>query len=143
MCIRDRRLLVEAASNRLLRSAHDCAEGGFAVALAECCIEGEGGGASVELPSTVGPHDGFGLVRLLFGEAPTRVLVSVLATERHRLLEMADAVSLPALVVGKTGGERIRIAVDGDVVADIRLEEARNSWVTGFTRHFESVPWEQ
>lgn len=136
-------LLVEAASNRLLRSAHDCAEGGFAVALAECCIEGEGGGASVELPSTVGPHDGFGLVRLLFGEAPTRVLVSVPATERPRLLEMADAVSLPALVVGKTGGERIRIAVDGDVVADIRLEEAGNSWVTGFTRHFESVPWEQ
>lgn len=136
-------LLVEAASNGLLRSAHDCAEGGFAIALAECCIEGEGGGACVELPTTVGPHDGFGLVRLLFGEAPTRVLVSIHAGERHRLLEMADTVSLPAAVIGKTGGDRIRVAVDGDVVADVGLEEAGNSWTTGFTRHFRSVPWEQ
>jgi phosphoribosylformylglycinamidine synthase len=54
-----------------VNSAHDCAEGGLAIALAECCISGERG-AEVSLPGAEGRID-----ELLFGEAASRILVSV------------------------------------------------------------------
>jgi len=132
-------LLVEAARDGLLRSAHDCADGGFAVTLAECCVESAGGGARVELPATAEQDDGFSLVRALFGEAPSRVVVSVSDVERDSLLERANAVSVPAVVIGKTGGDRIRVTVCGAVVADIGLDEAERSWANGLTQHFEQV----
>ena len=131
------RLLVEAARDRLIRSAHDCAEGGFAVTLAECCVDSGGVGARVELPGFSGPDDRFGLVRVLFGEAPSRVVVSVNAGQRDRLLERAHALSVPAAVIGQTGGERLTISIDGDVTADIGLDAAERTWANGLTRHFE------
>jgi len=132
-------LLVGAARDELLMSAHDCAEGGFAVTLAECCFESGGVGARVELPSPSKRDDGFGLVRVLFGEAPSRVVVSVLRSERDSLLERARAASVPAAMIGKTGGDRLMIAVGGVDVADIRLDEAESSWANGFSRHLETV----
>jgi len=95
-------LLVDAAREGLTRSAHDCAEGGFAVTLAECCVEGGGVGARVTLPGGENPSepdDGFALARALFGEAPSRVVVSVAPTDRDRLLERAAALAVPAAVI--------------------------------------------
>ena len=132
-------LLVEAARDGLLRSAHDCAEGGFAVTLAECCFENGGVGARVELPSPSEPDDGFSLVRVLFGEAPSRVVVSVSCSERDSLLKRARANSVPAAMIGKTGGDRLMIAVGGVGVADIGLGEAESSWTNGFSRHLEAA----
>ena len=132
-------LLVEAARDGLIRSAHDCAEGGFAVTLAECCVESGGVGARVELPAPVGPDDRFVLVRALFGEAPSRVVVSVPSEERDRLCARAHALSVPATPIGRTGGERLTISVAGEVVADVGLDEAEQAWGNGLTRHFEHV----
>ncbi|MBD2100922.1 phosphoribosylformylglycinamidine synthase subunit PurL [Leptolyngbya sp. FACHB-261] len=59
-----------------LRSAHDCAEGGLAVALAECCISGKRGAQiQLELPAELLPEQRWDQV--LFGESTARVLVSV------------------------------------------------------------------
>jgi len=56
-----------------IQSAHDCAEGGLAVALAECCISGElGAKVNLELP-----EDSPRLDEVLFGEGGARILVSV------------------------------------------------------------------
>lgn len=83
-----------------VRSAHDCAEGGLAVALAECCISG-GRGADVTLevtPTTVQPSSASlpsdsqsvqsdnRIDTLLFGEGGARILVSV-APEQVELWE--------------------------------------------------------
>ena len=136
------RLLVEAAGAGLVRSAHDCAEGGFAVTLAECCVEGGGIGARVALPgedNSFEPDDEFDLVRALFGEAPSRVIVSVTPADCDRLLDRAGALAVPAAVIGRTGGDRITILVDGTVVADVALNEAEQRWANGLTRHFEPV----
>src|SRR5262245_66289168 len=71
------RLLVELAARRLVRSAHDCAEGGLAVGLAECCCETGGIGADVSIAS-VAPVTGIDrLAATLFGESASRVFVSV------------------------------------------------------------------
>lgn len=130
-------LLVEAARDGLIRSAHDCAEGGFAVTLAECCVESGGIGARVALSGTGGPDDRFLLVRALFGEAPSRVVVSVPPGKRDRLLGRARALSVPARVIGQTGGDRLAISVAGAIVADIGLGEAERTWANGLTRYFE------
>jgi phosphoribosylformylglycinamidine synthase len=133
------RLLVEAARDRLIRSAHDCAEGGFAVTLAECCAESGGVGAQVDLPAPVGPDDRFALVRALFGEAPSRVVVSVSPEQRDRLLACARVLSVPASVIGHTGGDRLTISVAGEIVAAVRLDEAEQAWAHGLSRHFEAA----
>ena len=115
----------------------DCAEGGFAVALAECCIESGGIGARVDLPAPSGPDGGFGVVGALFGEAPSRIIVSAPRAERAGLLALARDLDVPASVIGRTGGGRVTVSVAGEVAADAALAEAEHAWASGLARHFE------
>jgi phosphoribosylformylglycinamidine synthase len=71
-------LLFELAKAGLLQSAHDCAEGGLAVALAESCISFKGReiGAAVKLPVTTSKE------AFLFGESQSRVVISVSPKDR-------------------------------------------------------------
>ena len=128
-------LLVELVAERLIGSAHDCAEGGVAITLAECCIDGRVG-AVVDLPPA-GPADGLMATRALFGEAPTRVVVSALPGNRDQLLSKARAAGVPAAVIGRTGGPRVTIGVAEEIVADVGLDDAEQAWSLGLTRHFE------
>ena len=131
------RLVVDGARRGTLRSAHDCAEGGLAVALAECCVESGGVGACVDLPASAGPADRFEVVRMLFGEAPSRIIVSATRSGRVDLLARARGLGVPAALVGRTGGGRVTVSVAGAVVADVALEAAEHAWATGLARHFE------
>jgi phosphoribosylformylglycinamidine synthase len=108
-------VLCESAAARLLRSAHDCSDGGLAVALAECCI-GTGGtlmGAEVEIV-----HDAVDGVRkdfMLFGEDQSRVIVSAAAADGHSLMEIARKHRVPAAVIGRVGGDRLLIGKEIDL----------------------------
>ncbi len=122
------RLLVDLASRRLVRSAHDCAEGGLAVALAECCCEANGLGVEVAIGS-VPPVAGVdSLAGTLFGESASRVLVSVAPDRTAAVLEAARTVGVPAAKIGRTGGRTIRISVDGQVAIDLAVSEAEARW---------------
>jgi phosphoribosylformylglycinamidine synthase len=131
------RLLVELASGQLIRSAHDCAEGGVAVALAECCFDSGGIGADVVLP----PADSGGGVDLLaatlFGESASRVLVGV--DERHvaAVLAASQKAGVEAARVGRTGGSTLRIAVDTDLVVDCAVAEAEARWAESLAHWLE------
>ncbi len=90
-----------------VRSAHDLSEGGFAVALAECCITGDGApcGAQVVLPgdqASAGADAGVSVdaVQRLFGEGPSVVILSVLAEHRASVLALAAEMGAPAEVLG-------------------------------------------
>ena len=131
------RLVVDASRRGMLCSAHDCAEGGLAVALAECSIESGGVGARVDLPVSTGSNDGFDVVRTLFGESPSRIIVSVIGARQAELLARARDLGVPAAVIGRTGGDRVTVSVAGDVVADVAIETAEHAWATGLARHFE------
>ncbi|HEY8793604.1 MAG TPA: AIR synthase-related protein, partial [Gemmatimonadaceae bacterium] len=77
--------------------AHDCSDGGLAVALAECCIadEDETIGAEIELSKwSVQP-----LRALLFGEAQARIIVST--PESATVIELARKYGVPARVIGE------------------------------------------
>ncbi len=89
-----------------LRSAHDCADGGLAVALAECCITGPRRlGAAVAL----GPAAR--LDALLFGEAPSRIVVSLDPAEWPRFERIVREWAVPVARIGRVGGEALVIRV--------------------------------
>jgi phosphoribosylformylglycinamidine synthase len=120
--------LVDVAGRGLVRSAHDCADGGFAVALAECCFDTGGLGADVSVPhaSTDGGVDR--LAATLFGESASRVIVSARPEDVAAVLESAHKAGLSAARIGKTGGSALRIAVDGQVAIDCSVTEAQARW---------------
>jgi phosphoribosylformylglycinamidine synthase len=122
------RVLVDLVGRGLIASAHDCAEGGFAIALAECCFEAGGLGAAAALPIAAGSDGTDRLAATLFGESPTRVIVSAAADDLPTILAAAARAGVPAARIGRTGGHAIRIAVDDVVVVDVGVSEAEARW---------------
>lgn len=88
-----------------VRTAHDCSEGGLAVALAECCVAG-GLGAEVTLQSREGEQSPLARAEAWFGEGTGRVVV---AGPAQRVEAMLAESQVPALVLGKVGGTSLRI----------------------------------
>lgn len=93
---------------RRVRSAHDCAEGGLAVALVESAL-GEGDdpvGVDIDLP------DALPAAALFFGEAQGRILISCAADDVEALLAIAGEHGVPARRIGQvtaaSAGVRIR-----------------------------------
>jgi phosphoribosylformylglycinamidine synthase subunit PurL len=139
------RLLVGLADEQLVRSAHDCSDGGLAIALAECAFETGGTGLDVEVPavthvssSGAGDATGWRFVATLFGESASRVVVSTDPRDEAAVLERAHAAGVPALAIGRTVADRIRIRVDGAAAIDIALTEAEQIWATGLERKLAS-----
>ncbi len=127
------KVVTGAATDGLLRSAHDCSDGGIAVTLAECCFDTGGIGVSVELalaPSLPSYSS-------LFSESPSRIVVSVDASKERELLQRATAAGVPARRIGTTGGSRLEIAVRGQKVVDLAVAEAENLWATALEKHFK------
>jgi phosphoribosylformylglycinamidine synthase subunit PurL len=97
------RALLEMADRELLRSAHDCSEGGLACALAESAISAPGGpfGVDVTLQEDIPP------VALFFGESLGRVVASCRPDDLADLLATAESLGVPARsagTVGESGG---------------------------------------
>jgi phosphoribosylformylglycinamidine synthase subunit PurL len=120
------RVLPELVRERLVRSAHDCSEGGLAVALAECCFGGHG--TTVELPGT--PND-LGLPpaqATLFSESAGRVILGVPADAVDVVRGRCEDAGIPVRVVGVTGGPRLRASVDGEMSLDVAVTELQHVW---------------
>lgn len=131
---RERRLdecLLAAIGEGLLHSAHDCSDGGLAVALAESCITGRIG---FEGGITVGER----LDAALFGEGPSRAVVSLPETNLKRLEEMAAGFSVPLRRIGSAGGKRFHLdRVKGahrKSLIDLPLDPLIESWEHGLER---------
>ncbi|HZA35313.1 MAG TPA: AIR synthase-related protein, partial [Vicinamibacterales bacterium] len=129
------RFLVEVIGDGLLLSAHDCAEGGLAVALAECCFDTGGRGAEVDVPSA-GVDHGLIAESTLFGESASRVVISVEESRADELLARAQAAGVPAARIGETGGTRLVIHVDGAPATDVAILDAEHAWNSAIETHF-------
>ena len=130
-------VLTKAAARRLLESAHDCADGGLAVTLAECTFNTAGIGCVVDIPaSQSGNMDEWAVLGTLFGEAGGRVVVSVKPEHQEALLDLARASGVPATPFGRTGGARLEIAIGGRATIDCAVNEAEQVWSTALDRYF-------
>jgi phosphoribosylformylglycinamidine synthase len=119
-----------AIEGRLVRSAHDCAEGGLAVTVAECCVSGGAPlGAVLELPAGAERDD-----LALFGEGPSRIVVSVPASAARALEALLLEFAVPWRWIGKVGGDRLIVRRGEIPVVDLTVERLGHEWRSGFER---------
>ena len=121
----------ELIRSGLVKSAHDCSEGGLAVALAECCFNPEGLlGADVDLAGVEAAVSAAGEERVgtpaatLFNESQSRIVISVAAKDIEKTMSILSATAdssggesghgVPFLQLGKVGGDELRVAVDDE-----------------------------
>ena len=117
-------LVLEAAAASLLRSAHDCSDGGLAVALAECSFRDEnpGLGGSFDLPGSLRPD------LLLFAESPSRMIVTT--RDEARLRAGAHRHGVPCARLGVVGGNRLTLLSGTRVLADVPVEELHQAFMS-------------
>ena len=109
--------LLDAIREQLVRSAHDCSEGGLAVAIAECAIADRESmrGADVDLSAWAEVS----ARAVLFGETQARIVIST--ADPARVIAIAERHGVPARQIGRVTGEaRLRIAA-GDRAIDAPL----------------------
>jgi phosphoribosylformylglycinamidine synthase subunit PurL len=93
--------VLTAAGLGLLRSAHDLAEGGLLVTLAECCLAG---GLGLRCPPL--PEDGeLSLRAAFFAESQSRFVVSIAPRSMPELQSLGRRLGVELLVLGMIGGE--------------------------------------
>ncbi len=115
-------LLQEASNQDLLESAHDCSDGGLAIALTESALGGDTGFAvtlSGDLPAHV----------TLFAESAGRAVVSVAPERAAELEELAASLRVSFARLGETGGPRMVF----DNLFELTVSEAR-------TVHEDAIP---
>ncbi|MEP6921406.1 MAG: phosphoribosylformylglycinamidine synthase subunit PurL [bacterium] len=116
---------LEAAEAGLLQSAHDCSDGGIAIALAECCFSSLNHpaiGAQVTLDGSLSQSS------LLFSESPSRIIISVAEDQQGALEEIAARHNSPLTILGKVRGNRLRIKVNGEPAIDSPVAELETAW---------------
>jgi phosphoribosylformylglycinamidine synthase len=92
-------LVLSLNERGVLRSAHDCSEGGLAVCLAECALAG-----AVPLGIDVTLDDALDPAALLFGEAQGRIVVSCGSEHAATVVDEASRAQVPARIVGRVTG---------------------------------------
>jgi phosphoribosylformylglycinamidine synthase len=141
-------LLTRAAAAGLLRSAHDCSDGGVAVTLAECAFDTGEIGFDVDLPAAAplkgaatGERAAQGLspaIATLFGESASRVVVSLRPADRAAFMKMTGETGVPAQLIGRTGGSRLIMRVAGAPAVDCGVRQAEEVWGGAIERYFVS-----
>jgi phosphoribosylformylglycinamidine synthase len=126
----DRELAVQraclaAAEAGLLLSAHDCSDGGFGVALAESCFSSLGRdaiGADVNLEGELTP------TTHLFSESPSRIVISFGSTDADAVREIAEHNNAPLKIMGRVGGHRLIINVNGAEAVATDVSDLEAAW---------------
>jgi len=124
----------KAISEGLVVSAHDCAEGGLAVALAECCI------SNIEKPiGALVTNLSFNISKnaLLFGETQSRIILSCRNEAVAKIEKIAEENNTPFAVIGKTGGDDLVIEVAGDILIAASLIDLKQAWENAIGNELE------
>ena len=114
--------MVEMIGAGLVDSAHDCSEGGIAVALVESAFA-KGVGFQVNVTSLGLPPE-----FVLFGEDASRIVISCDRRNLARIQGVAAKFRLSAQEIGETASEQVEIRLDAGVVVSATVSELRNSY---------------
>ncbi|UCG35059.1 MAG: phosphoribosylformylglycinamidine synthase subunit PurL [Candidatus Omnitrophota bacterium] len=93
---------LEMIKEGLVASAHDCSEGGLALALAECCILGKSG-AIINLSESMRDD------ALLFGETQSRIIVSASSQNRGKIEQICKKLNVKFNLIGEVKGDSLKI----------------------------------
>ena len=117
---RVQRCCLDAIRQGIIESAHDCSDGGLAIALAECCIGGNiGFRGELDIAGR--------LDAALFAEGQSRIIVTVAPDRLHRLERVAAEHEVPLRRLGMVDGRRFII----EGLVDLSLQEMAKAWRGG------------
>ena len=116
---------MQAIQNGLVESAHDCSDGGLAVAIAEACFSSYRRGA---IGCKVNLEGDLSQAVLLFAETPSRILLSATDENAERILRLAREQNIEAQIIGRTGGAALQIAVNGETIINRPVAEVEEVW---------------
>jgi phosphoribosylformylglycinamidine synthase len=122
----------------IVKSAHDCSEGGLGVALAECCLNSQqrfGAEICVEAGDTPA-------ATVLFNESQSRIVISVASENLDRTLSMLREQQLSFQQLGRVGGNELRIGVKANEFA-WPIADLYDDWFNAIRRAVEeeeSIP---
>ena len=122
--------LLKLADAALLKSAHDCSDGGLAVTIAESCFSSLGRdaiGAEVELNS-----NGLSPGALLFRESPSRIVISFSPDNLEKVT--AAAGDCPLEVIGKVTDDVLKINIDGEEQISESILDLEVLWETSLEK---------
>jgi phosphoribosylformylglycinamidine synthase len=128
------RALVAMIQAGLVESAHDCADGGLAVALVESALPA-GVGLTVSLPKRQAV-----LELPLFAEDASRVVISCDPVHLPRIKQVAEEYGLFADVLGETGLDRVEILVDGQPAISASVGELREAYEGALEKALRTEP---
>ncbi len=112
----------------IVKSAHDCSEGGLAVALAECCIlSNDRLGAKIKSDQKMRPD------ALLFGESQSRILITLDEKNLAKAEKTAKDLEVPFAVIGKVEGKSLKI----DGMLDLSVESLLDTYDKAIERIME------
>ncbi len=121
--------LIEAIRSGWVQSAHDCSDGGLAVALAESCISGEvKKGAGISIGAHGGRTD-----ELLFNESQSRILFSSRPDSTAELRLLAERHKVDLIELGQVSGHKLEVTV-GERVIGWDVDELFDSWYFSIQR---------
>ena len=93
---------LEAIGLGIIKSAHDCSDGGLSVAMAECTIEGKTG-------AVISLNDEIDSSALLFDETQSRIILTIDPEQIFVLNDLAMLNKTPFSIIGKVGGKKLII----------------------------------
>ena len=145
----EREIAVQKAVRELIRkgvvkSAHDCSEGGLAVALAECCFNPAGLlGADVDICNPRASRDERSqAIENLFNESQSRIIISVEESNVEKVLETLKSLSVPRMKLGSVTSDDVVINANGPefrwAVAD--LYDGWGNAISSAVEQDESIP---
>ena len=110
----------------LINSAHDCSDGGLAVAIAEQCfgsLNNEPNGAEIELDNV-----NLDIITQLFSESPSRILITFPGDKLNEVENLAKTNQCPFEVIGKVKGKDLKIKFNGEKIISAKVSELQSAW---------------
>ena len=118
-----------------LRSAHDCSDGGLAVAIAESCFSSlnrKATGAEIELKD-----ESLDAAAQLFGETPSRIVISFSPEKLSEIEAIALENNCPFAVIGKVAGEDLKIELNGAEIVSVPVSKLEKAWKNSLKNQLE------
>jgi phosphoribosylformylglycinamidine synthase len=118
-----------------IKSAHDCSDGGLAVAIAESCFSSlnhEAVGAEIELNDKT-----LSAETILFSETPSRIIISFSSEKLEQIKTIAEENDCPFFVIGRVTGENLNIKINDKATINTSVSELENVWATSLENKLE------
>jgi phosphoribosylformylglycinamidine synthase len=119
----------------LLTAAHDCADGGLAVALAELCFSSLGRNA---IGADVNLEGDLSSTALLFSESPSRIIITCDPSDVEAIRLIAERHEIPFALLGAAGGTQLRISTNGEEQIKAEIADLESTWRNALSRSLKA-----